>query len=108
MKIQYELEEQGALEVLQLSMTKPEQGNTAQHKRDCEAYETRKKNSITCITLLSSMDDDIMSEFRKYEITEDMWSALFKRFGGTSITKLRSLTIKFNTYKKRPKHCWNK
>ena len=44
-----------------------------------------------------------MREFRKYEITKDMWSTLSKRFGGTSITKLRLLTIKFYTYKKRPK-----
>ena len=43
-----------------------------------------------------------MREFRKYEITKDMWFALSKRFGGTSITKQRSLTIKFDTYKKRP------
>ena len=45
-----------------------------------------------------------MREFRKYEITKDMWSTLFKRFGGTSITKLRSFTIKFNTYKKSPEN----
>ena len=41
-----------------------------------------------------------MREFRKYKITKDMWSALSERFGGTSLTKLRSLTIKFGTYKK--------
>ena len=45
-----------------------------------------------------------MREFRKYEITKDMWFALSKRFGGTSITKQRSLTIKFDTYKKRPEN----
>ena len=102
MKIQYELEEQEALEVLQMSMTEHEQGNMAQHRRDHEAYETwKRKNSTTRITLLSSMDHDIMREFRKYEITKAMWSTLFKRFGGTSITKPRSLTIKFDFYKKR-------
>ena len=45
-----------------------------------------------------------MREFRKYEITNDMWSALSEKIGGTSITKLRSLTIKFDTYKKCSKH----
>ena len=45
-----------------------------------------------------------MREFRKYEITKDMWFTLFERFGGISITKLRSLTIKFDTYKKRLEH----
>ena len=46
MKIQYVLEEQEALELLQMSMTEPKQGNMAQHRRDREAYETwKKKNS---------------------------------------------------------------
>ena len=45
-----------------------------------------------------------MREFIKYEINKDMWSTLSERFGGTSITKLKSLTIKFNTYKKGPEH----
>ena len=102
MKIQYVLEEQEALEVLQMFMTELEQGNMAQHRRDHEAYETwKRKNSTARITLLRSMDDDIIRGFRKYENIKDMWSALFERFGGTSITKLRSLTIKFDAYKKR-------
>ena len=50
------------------------------------------------------MDDDILREFRKYEITKDMWLALSKRFGDTSLTKLISLTIKLDTYKKRLEH----
>ena len=29
-----------------------------------------------------------------------MWFVVSERFGGTSITKLRLLTIKFDTYKK--------
>ena len=33
-----------------------------------------------------------------------MWSTLSKRFGGTSIIKLRSLTLKFDTYKKYLEH----
>ena len=45
-----------------------------------------------------------MREFRKYEITKDIWSALFERFGGTSITKLRSFTIKYHSYKKFHEH----
>ena len=44
-----------------------------QHRKDRKAYETwKKKNSITCITLLNNMDDDIMRELEKYEITKDM------------------------------------
>ena len=105
MKIQYVLEEQEALEVLKMSMLEPEQGNTTQHRKHREVDETwKKKNSTARITLLSSIDGDIMREFRKYEITKDMWSVLFEKFDGTSITKLRSFTIKFDTYKKRPEH----
>ena len=105
MKIQYFLEEQEALEVLKISMLEPKQGNTTQDRRDREAYETWKmKNFTACIMLLSSMDDDIIREFKKYKITKDMWSALSERFGGMSITKLRSLTIKFDTYKKCLEH----
>jgi gag-polypeptide of LTR copia-type len=33
-----------------------------------------------------------------------MWLALKQKFGGTSVIKLRQLTIKFDTYKKRPNH----
>ena len=39
-KIQYILEEKEALEVLKMSMLEPDQGNTTQHKRDREPYET--------------------------------------------------------------------
>ena len=36
MKIQYVLEEQEALEVLNFIMNEPEEGNTTQHRRDNE------------------------------------------------------------------------
>ena len=68
----------------------------------------KKKNSTTRIKLLSSMNDDIIREFQKYEISKDMWSALSERFGGTSIIKLRSRTIKFDTYKKCFEHSMKK
>ena len=88
-----------------MSMLELEQGKMTKDRKDCKANETwKKKNSITCITLLSNMDDDIMRELEKYEITKDMWFALSERFGGMSITKLRSLTIKFDTHKKHPQH----
>ena len=45
MKIQYVLEEQEALEVLNIFMGELEQGNMAQHRRDCEGYETWKKRT---------------------------------------------------------------
>ena len=103
MKIQYVLEEQEVLEVLDVIMKEPEVGTTAQHKRDREAFDAwKRKNSIARITMLSSMDDDIMREFRKHGMVMDIWSALKSKFGETSVTRLRSLTIRFDTYKKLP------
>ncbi|XP_070020914.1 uncharacterized protein [Nicotiana sylvestris] len=106
MKIQYAPEEKEALNV---SIMPPESGNTPQHDRDLEAYQAwKKKNSLARIMLLSSMDDDIMREFRQYDNVKDMWSALKEKFGHTSVAKLRALTIKFDTYKKRPDHTMRK
>ena len=34
----------------------------------------------------------------------DLWTTLKERFGDVSLTKLHSLTIKFDTYKKRQDH----
>ena len=67
MKIQYVLEKQEAFEVLNFIMNEHEEGNTAQHRRDHETYETwKKKNSLARITLLSSMHDDVMRKFQRY------------------------------------------
>ena len=105
MKIQYVLEEQEVLECLKLVMHEPEVGTSAQHRRDREAYDSwKRKNSIARITLLSSMDDDVMREFRHFGYAMDIWSELKTKFGETSVAKLRSLTIKFDSYKKRADH----
>ena len=50
------------------------------------------------------MDDDIAKKFKRYENAMELWNALREKFGGVSLTKLRSLTIKLDTYKKRPDH----
>ena len=39
MKIQYVLEEQEVLDMLNIVMTEPEDGSTIQHRRDREAYQ---------------------------------------------------------------------
>ena len=41
-------------------------------------------------------------------MVKDMWSTLKTKFDGTSITKLKSFTIKFDTYKKKSKHIMKK
>ena len=105
MKIQYVLEEQEALETLTAIMEEPEDGTTAQHRRDKEAYLVwKKKNSTARIILLSAMSDDIAKEFKGHDKAMNLWIALKEKFGGVSLTKLRSLTIKFDTYKKHPDH----
>jgi len=101
-KVQHILEEQEVLETLNHTMDEPEHGTSAQHKRDLEAYQAwKKKNSIAHITLLSCMQDDLMCEFESYDTAQAMWVVLKDKFGGTSITKLRRLTIKFDTFRKR-------
>ena len=104
-KIQLVLEEQEATKPLNHVMVEPEHGSIAQHRRDSKAYVTwKRKNTIARITLLSSMDDVVMCKFEQYDTAHAMWMALKDKFGGTSATKLRKLTIKFDTFKKRPNH----
>ena len=43
-----------------------------------------------------------MCEFEEYDTAQKIRLALKEKFGGTSATKLRRLTIKFDSYKKRP------
>ncbi|KAK0607489.1 hypothetical protein LWI29_015731 [Acer saccharum] len=54
--------------------------------------------------MLSSMIDALMCEYEGFDTAQDMWIALKDKFGGTSTTKLRRLTIKFDTYRKRQNH----
>jgi gag-polypeptide of LTR copia-type len=105
MKIQYVLEEQDVFTVLDHILTEPKKCTTLKHISDSATFESwKKKNFIARITLLNSMETDVMREFRQYEVAKEMWLALKQKFGGTSVTKLRQLTIKFDTYKKRYNH----
>ncbi|KAL1219683.1 Retrovirus-related Pol polyprotein from transposon TNT 1-94 [Cardamine amara subsp. amara] len=102
-KVQYVLEEQEVKETLFHLMEEPEQGTTAQHIRDQEAYNAwKRKNSIAHITLLSCMQDDLMCEFEEYKTAKGIWEALKDKLGATSATKVRRLNQKFNDYKKHP------
>ena len=102
-KVQNLLELQDSLEVITNIMTEPPKGNTTQHKKDHEAYGAWKiKNRSARILLLSTMEDDFMCEYEEYHMAHQIWNALKEKYGGTSTTKLRRLTIKFDTYKLRP------
>ncbi|XP_065852335.1 uncharacterized protein [Euphorbia lathyris] len=105
MKIRHLLEEQEILDSLSSVMAKPEEGTTTQHKRDLETYVAwRKKNSTARIILLSAMNDEIAKQFHFYDNAMDLWMALKQKFGGMSLPKLRSLALKFDTYKMRHDH----
>ena len=48
------------------------------------------------------MNDDLVYEYQQYQTARAMWVALRGKFGGTTVSKLRQLTIKFDNYKKVP------
>ena len=54
------------------------------------------------------MENDIIWEFRSYDLAKDMWSTLKTKFSGTSVTKVKSLMIRFNTYKKKSEYSMKK
>jgi hypothetical protein len=82
-------------------MAEPEQGNTAQHKLNMEAYQTyKRKDRVARILMLSSMRNDIMLRFERHHSAQSVWDAVKIQYGGTSTTRFRQLTHKFNGYKK--------
>ena len=83
-------------------MNEPEEGNTAQHRRDLEAYKAWKNaNSIARGIIVSFVFDDRIHKCGGFPTAHVMWAHLRGMYGGTSITHLRQLTIKLDTYKKR-------
>ena len=100
-KIQYLLEEQDMLETITQQMTEPEQGTTAQHRRDLEAYQAyKRKDRVARILMLSSMKNDLMLRFERHRSVQAVWDVVKVQYGGTSITRLCQLTLKFDGYKK--------
>jgi hypothetical protein len=66
-----------------------------------EAYQTHKrKDRVTRILMLSSMRNDIMLRFKRHLSAQSVWDAIKIQYGGTSTTRLRQLTLKFDSYKK--------
>ena len=65
MRVQYVLEEQEAIKTLNAVMNNTEVGNMTQYRRVFEAYKAwKKRNCLAHIVLLSSMDNDLMREFK--------------------------------------------
>ena len=81
-------------------MEEPEQENSAQNCRDFEAYQSwGKKDRYAHFTMLSSMHNDLIGEFESYGTAQDMWITLKEKFGRTTVTQLRALTLKFDTFR---------
>ena len=73
-KIQYLLNKQELQETLSSNMTRPEDGNMAQHRRDLETYQSWfKKECSTHFTMLSSMHDDLIGEYATFQNAKDIW-----------------------------------
>ncbi|XP_028065417.1 uncharacterized protein LOC114268442 [Camellia sinensis] len=82
-----------------------QQGNTAQHRRDLEVYQTwSNKDRCARFTMLSSMHNDLISEFKHCLTAFEIWEALKQKFGVTSLVKLHRLTMKFDSYQKNAHH----
>ena len=83
----------------------PEHGTTAQHRRDMEAYKAyKRKDRFARILMLSSMRNDLMLRFENNCSAMAVWDAVKIEFGGTSTTRLRQLTLKFDAYKQQSNH----
>lgn len=55
-------------------------------------------NIVVRQAILCLMQDDNMCQFEYYYIVNEMWMISKDNFGGTSATKLRRFTIKFDSY----------
>jgi len=107
-KINYLLNEQDLMEHLTASMERPQMpagGADAAYRRELTAYEAwSKRDRRARFAVLSCMHDDIAGEYEHYTTMKEMWDQLRFAFGGTSTTRLRSLVLKFEVYRKDPKH----
>ena len=102
-KMQYVLEEQDAFEAITNVINKPQasEGNSEQYTHDMAAYNAwKKKDSTAKGILISSMSDDLVFAHQHFPTAHAIWLALKEKFGEISVSRLRQLTIKFDTYKK--------
>ena len=106
-KIGYLLNESDLMDHLTTSMVEPampDDGPNAAYRRELAAYETWfKADRRARFIVLSAMHDDLIGEFETYQTAREMWEQLKFAFGGTSTTRLRSLVLKFEVFRKEPK-----
>ena len=82
-------------------MVEPKHRNTAQHRRDMEAYQAYKhKDRVALILMLSNMRSDLMLHFEKHRSALAVKDIVKFQYDETSTMRLRQLTLKFDAYKK--------
>ena len=70
-----------------------------------EAYNSWKKKSRSArIILLSCMRNDLMLRFECHNTAKELWDAVKRNYGGTTVTRRRQLQMRFDSYKKKPNH----
>ena len=105
-KMEFLLTEHDLSTYLTTAMVAPIEGadTQAQYRRDLETFEAwTKKDRRTRYIILNSMHDDLIGEFENFPTAMAMWEQLKFTFNDTSITKLRSLVLKFEMHRKDPK-----
>ena len=86
-------------------MTAPKDGNTSQHRCDQKAYQSwLKKNRCARFTMLSSMHNDLISEFEEHVTACALWEPPKLKFRETFVIRLCDLNVKFDSYKMHPNH----
>ena len=105
-KMEFLLTEHGLSTYLTTVMVAPIKGvgTQAQYRRDLDTFEAwTKRDRRTRYIMLNNMRDDLIGKFENFPTAMAMWEQLKFTFGGTSITRLRSLVLKFETHRKNPK-----
>ena len=73
------LNEQEVLETLTHLLSKPDEGRIEQHQRNLAAYESwRKKDLCALFTMLRSMHNALIGEFKQYTIARHLESSKAK------------------------------
>ena len=105
-KMEFLLTEHDLSTYLTTTMVAPIEGvgTQAQYRRDLKTFEAwTKKDRHTRYIMLNSLHDDLIGEFKNFPTPMAMWEQLKFTFSVTSITRLRSLVLKFKTHRKDPK-----
>ncbi|KAL0316519.1 UNVERIFIED_CONTAM: Retrovirus-related Pol polyprotein from transposon TNT 1-94 [Sesamum radiatum] len=106
-QIQYFLHHKKILDHLTTSTAEPigpENGQTAQYRRELDAYNKWLEQDMSArFIMLSCMHDNLIREYEN-PTAKELWEVLKVAYGSTSASRLRALTLRFNQYVLDPKH----